>query len=103
MWKRADCFPRSTDKICNQKNGIRWCPRGYPAEFGPVLLFRHAISATADNGPKQQRNGSCVRARRVACAPLLEGIMLTSLTQCSRLRAPLRTAGGKLTSDVFSD
>src|SRR5262249_8596559 len=32
------------DKICHQKNGIRRCPRGCPADFGPVLLFRHAIN-----------------------------------------------------------
>src|SRR5262252_2102247 len=38
--------PRSTDNFCHQKNGDRRCPRGYPADFGPVLLFRHAISAT---------------------------------------------------------
>src|SRR5262249_31326278 len=57
MWKCADCFPRSTDKICHQKNGIRRCPRGNPADFGPVLLFRHAINATADNGPNGSGRG----------------------------------------------
>src|SRR5262249_1353809 len=34
-------LPRSTEKVCHQKNGIRRCPRGYPADFLPVLLFRH--------------------------------------------------------------
>src|SRR5262249_25050160 len=51
------CFPRSTEKVCHQKNGIRRCPGGYPVDFRPVLLFRYAISATADNGPNRQRNG----------------------------------------------